>query len=106
MIGVVINTGTALLFVRGRDHDLNLRGAYLHMAADALAFAGRRRGRPDHLGDRLQWVDPVTSLIIAAVILVSTWGLLRGILAVGDAGRSLSHLPRMKWNVISRSFRV
>ena len=40
MIGVVINTGTALLFVRGRDRDLNLRGAYLHMAADALLSLG------------------------------------------------------------------
>lgn len=77
MIGVVINTGTALLFVRGRDHDLNLRGAYLHMAADALLSLGVVVAGLIIWATGYQWVDPVTSLIIAAVILFSTWGLLR-----------------------------
>jgi cobalt-zinc-cadmium efflux system protein len=77
MVGVIVNTLTALLFMRGRNDDLNIRGAYLHMAADALlslgvALAGIVIWATDWL-----WVDPVTSLIIAAVILVSTWGLLR-----------------------------
>jgi cobalt-zinc-cadmium efflux system protein len=77
MIGVVINTGTALLFVRGRDRDLNLRGAYLHMAADALLSLGVVLAGVIIWVTGLQWIDPVTSLIIAAVILVSTWGLLK-----------------------------
>ncbi len=76
-IGVVINTGTALLFVRGRDRDLNLRGAYLHMAADALLSLGVAVAGVIIWVTGLQWVDPVTSLIIAAVILIGTWGLLR-----------------------------
>lgn len=75
-VGIVINTATALLFAGGRG-DLNVRGAYLHMAADAgvslgVVLAG--------LAIRLTgaaWVDPVTSLAVAAVILVATWGLLR-----------------------------
>ena len=77
MIGVVINTGTASLFVRGRDRDLNLHGAYLHMAADALLSLGVVLAGVIIWVTGLQWIDPVTSLIIAAVILVSTWGLLK-----------------------------
>ncbi len=75
-VGVVINTATALLFVRGRKHDLNLRGAYLHMAADALLSLGVVVAGIMIWLTGLEWIDPVTSLIIAAVILFSTWGLL------------------------------
>ena len=63
-IGIVINTATALLFMRGRESDLNIRGAFLHMAADALVSAGV-----------VKWLDPVVSLGIAAVILWGTWDL-------------------------------
>ena len=76
-IGVVINTITALLFVSGQKEDLNIRGAYLHMAADAgvslgVVFAGA-------ISMYTGWllVDPITSLIIVAIIFVGTWSLLR-----------------------------
>jgi cobalt-zinc-cadmium efflux system protein len=76
-IGVVINTATALFFVSGKDHDLNIRGAFLHMAADAGISLGVVVSGLLILGFGLSWVDPVISLVIAAVIFLSTWGLLR-----------------------------
>ena len=77
LIGVVINTGTAMLFMRGRHSDLNIRGAYLHMAADALLSLGVVVAGAIIISTGWQWVDPVTSLVIAAVIFIGTWGLLR-----------------------------
>jgi len=76
-LGVVINAATALLFLSGREKDLNIRGAFLHMAADAVVSLGvvvagfvmARTGWP--------WVDPVVSLAIAVVIVWGTWSLLR-----------------------------
>lgn len=76
-IGVVINTATALFFVSGKDHDLNIRGAFLHMAADAAVSLGVVVSGALILFYGLNWVDPVISLVIAAVIFLSTWGLLR-----------------------------
>lgn len=77
MVGVIINTGTALLFVRGRNSDLNIRGAYLHMAADALLSFGVVVAGLVIMWTQWWWVDPVSSLVIAAVIFMGTWGLLR-----------------------------
>ena len=76
-IGVVINTLTALLFLRGQ-HDLNVRGAFLHMIADAAVSAAVvvSAGLMLLTGG-LQWLDPVLSLVIVAVILSGAWGLLR-----------------------------
>ncbi|WP_246146343.1 cation diffusion facilitator family transporter [Rubripirellula lacrimiformis] len=65
-----------MLFIRGRDHDLNLRGAYLHMAADALLSLGVAIAGAVILWTDWAWVDPLTSLIIAVVILLATWSLL------------------------------
>ncbi|MDA8697307.1 cation diffusion facilitator family transporter [Rhodopirellula sp.] len=77
LIGVVINTGTALLFARGRKTDLNLRGAYLHMAADALLSLGVViAGVIIHYTGYL-WIDPMISLVIATVIFAGTWNLFR-----------------------------
>ena len=76
-IGVVINTATALFFIGGKDHDLNIRGAFLHMAADAGISLGVVVSGALILMFGLNWVDPVISLAIAAVIFLSTWGLLR-----------------------------
>lgn len=76
-IGVVINTVTALLFVRGKDDDLNIRGAFLHMAADAVVSLGVVASGALILFYGMNWIDPVISLVIAAVIFLSTWGLLR-----------------------------
>ncbi len=76
-IGIVINTATALLFMRGGERDLNIRGAFLHMAADALVSAGVVMAGALTLWMGWVWLDPVVSLAIAAVILWGTWSLLR-----------------------------
>mgnify|MGYP001125621846 FL=1 len=76
-IGVVINTATALLFLSGKDSDLNIRGAFLHMAADAAVSLGVVASGALILFFGFGWIDPLISLVIAAVIFLSTWGLLR-----------------------------
>jgi cobalt-zinc-cadmium efflux system protein len=76
-VGVVINAVTAWLFVSGKDHDLNIRGAYLHMAADALVSLGVVVSGFVIWQFGLIWFDPLSSLVIAAVIFWSTWSLLR-----------------------------
>jgi cobalt-zinc-cadmium efflux system protein len=76
-IGIVVNTATALLFMRGRHDDLNIRGAFLHMAADAAVSAGVVIAGWLIAVTGKTWIDPVTSLVIVVVIAVGTWGLLR-----------------------------
>lgn len=76
-IGIVVNTATALLFMRGRAHDLNIRGAFTHMAADALVSAGVVVAGALTLWQGWGWLDPVVSLAIALVILLGTWGLFK-----------------------------
>lgn len=73
-IGVVINTVTALLFMR-RSDDLNIRGAFLHMAADALVSVGVVVSGALALWFSWGWLDPVVSLVIALLIVWGTWGL-------------------------------
>lgn len=75
-IGIVINGVTALLFMRGGS-DINLRGAFLHMAADALVSAGVVVAGLLTLTMGWGWIDPVASLVIALVIVIGTWGLFR-----------------------------
>ena len=76
-IGIVVNTVTALMFMRGRDTDLNIRGAFLHMAADALVSVGVVVAGGLALWFGWNWLDPVVSLLIAAVIVLGTWSLFR-----------------------------
>ena len=76
-IGVLINGATALLFAAGRDRDLNIRGAFLHMAADAGISLGVVLSALAILATGWLWLDPATSLVIVAVIAVGTWSLLR-----------------------------
>jgi len=74
-IGIVINTITALLFLRGMKHDLNIKGAFLHMAADAAVSAGVVvAGLLISITGKF-WIDPLTSFIIITIILWSTWRL-------------------------------
>ena len=75
--GIVINTATAMLFMRGRDSDLNIRGAFLHMAADALVSAGVVVAGGLAFVFGWAWLDPVVSLVIAAIIVAGTWSLFR-----------------------------
>jgi cobalt-zinc-cadmium efflux system protein len=76
-VGIIVNGITALLFLRGRETDLNIRGAFLHMAVDALVSVGVVVAAV--LIQLTGWlrIDPVTSLAIAAVIAIGTWELLR-----------------------------
>lgn len=76
-VGFLINTGTALLFWKGRKSDLNVRGAFLHMAADAGVSLGVVLAGGLIAWTGWTWLDPVVTLVIAGLILVSTWGLLR-----------------------------
>jgi cobalt-zinc-cadmium efflux system protein len=103
-IGIVINGLTAWLFARGRKGDINIRGAYLHMAADAavsagVVVAGLLIGLTGWL-----WLDPVTSLAIVAVIFFGTWSLLKDSVAMSldrvpdgivpaEVTRALTELP-------------
>jgi len=76
-IGVLINGATALLFMKGRAHDLNIKGAFLHMAADAGVSAGVIiAGLAINLTGA-QWIDPIVSLLIVIVVAIGTCGLLR-----------------------------
>ncbi len=88
-IGIVINGFTAWLFMGGRDTDINIRGAYLHMVADALVSVGVVIGGVIIMFTGLLWIDPAVSLIIVAVIVWGTWGLLRESTAM-----SLAAVPR------------
>jgi cobalt-zinc-cadmium efflux system protein len=75
--GVAINGATALLFLGGRKTDLNIRGAFLHMAADAAVSLGVVLAGLAMLATGWTWIDPAAGLAIAAAIVVSTWSLLR-----------------------------
>jgi cobalt-zinc-cadmium efflux system protein len=88
-IGVLINGATALLFVKGRKRDLNIKGAFLHMAADAGVSAGVIvAGLAINLTGA-QWIDPTVSLLIVVVIAIGTGGLLRD-----SVNLSLDAVPR------------
>jgi cobalt-zinc-cadmium efflux system protein len=76
-LGILVNGATALLFMRGRHGDLNIRGAFLHMAADAAVSLGVVVAAGVIMWTGWQWVDPAISLCIAAVVLASGWGLAR-----------------------------
>lgn len=75
-IGFFINLGTALLFMANRKHDLNARGAWLHMIADAAVSLGVVVAGGLMLVTGFDWIDPLVGLLIVAVILWGTWGLL------------------------------
>src|SRR6476469_8363286 len=76
-IGIVINAATALLFVSGHKHDLNIRAAFLHMVADAIVSLGVVLAGLAILATRWFWLDPAFSLVVSAVIIASTWQLLK-----------------------------
>jgi len=98
-LGVLINGATAMLFMRGSHSDLNVRGAFLHMAADAGvslavvvgAFAMARTG--------MLWIDPALSLVIGGVIVLGTWSLLRDSadLAMDAAPRGIDVEEVRRW---------
>ena len=84
--GIVINTATALLFVAGRKHDINMRGAFIHMAGDALVSVGVVGAGFAITLTGMSWIDPATSLVIVAVIGISSWRLFRDSMKLGLLG--------------------
>ena len=84
-IGIVVNGVTAWLFASGQKDDINLRGAFLHMASDALVSAGVVAAGFVILATGWLWLDPLTSLAVNLVIVWGTWGLLRDALGMSMA---------------------
>src|SRR5262249_56630993 len=81
-VGIVINGATAWLFASGRKGDLNIRGAFLHMVADAAVSAGVVVAAAVILLTGWLWLDPLPSLVVVGLIVLGTWGLLRDSLAM------------------------
>lgn len=77
VVGILVNGISAWLFARGRTGDLNVRGAYLHMLADAAVSLGVAAAGLAVALTGWHWIDPVVSLVVVAVIVAGTWGLLR-----------------------------
>ncbi len=88
-IGIVINLATAMLFAGGRRGDINIRGAYLHMASDAAVSAGVLVAGLIIWRTGIGWIDPAISLVIVVLIFWQTWGLLRESIEM-----SLAAVPR------------
>ena len=76
-IGIAINTGTALLFLRARKNDLNAKGAFLHMAADAAVSGAVVLGAAGILLTGWDWLDPAVAIAVSLLIAGTAWGLLR-----------------------------
>lgn len=76
-IGVVVNGASAVLFAKGRKKDANLRGAFLHLAADAAVSLGVVVAGAVILRTGWMWIDPAVSIVVSVVILMGTWGLLK-----------------------------
>lgn len=95
-IGIVINFSTALFFLRNKEKDINVKSAYLHLLADGLVSAGLVVGGIVIYYTRLYWLDAVFSLVIAAIILFSTWKLMKESLRLSlDGVPSAIHLEEV-----------
>jgi len=78
LIGTLLNALAAMLFMKGRAHDLNIRSAFAHLAADAVLSLGVAVAGAVVLYTGWMWVDPAMSIVLAVSILVGTWSLMRG----------------------------
>jgi cobalt-zinc-cadmium efflux system protein len=76
-IGIVINAVTALLFFRNKESDLNIKGAFLHLLSDAVVSAALVVGGIIIIYTKWYWIDPMLGILVAVVIVFSTWSLLR-----------------------------
>lgn len=97
--GIAVNAATAMLFFRGAKDDLNIRGAYLHMVADAAVSLGVVLAALAIAASGWLWLDPAMSIVIAAVIAWGTWGLLTEStqLAMDGVPRSVDHAAVETW---------
>jgi cobalt-zinc-cadmium efflux system protein len=99
-IGIIINTISALMFFRDKEKDLNVKGAYLHLALDALVSAGVVIAGLIITFTGFKWIDPLISLLIMGVIIYSTWGLLKESLKLSlDAVPSNVDLEKIKTEI-------
>ncbi|WP_397417214.1 cation diffusion facilitator family transporter [Phenylobacterium sp.] len=98
-LGIVINTATALMFLKSQHSDLNARGAFLHMAADAGVSLAVVLGALLMSVTGFLWIDPALSIVVALVIVIGTWGLLRDSfdLAVDAAPRRIDVADVRRW---------
>ncbi len=85
-IGIVINALSAFLFFKDKEHDLNVKGAYLHLLSDALVSLGTVVAGFIIIGTGWYWIDPAVSLVIIVVVVYSTWDLLRSSLRLSMDG--------------------
>ena len=92
-VGVVINGATALMFMSGRKNDLNVRGAFMHMASDAFVALGVVVTGGLILFTKWPWLDPAISLVISGVIVWGTWSLMRESLNLALAGVPAGVIP-------------
>ncbi len=76
-IGIIVNTVTALMFLKGKEKDLNQKSAYLHLLSDAVVSLGIAIGGIIIFYTKLYWIDSLLSVIVVAFILISTWKLLK-----------------------------
>ena len=98
-VGIFVNGGTALLFASGKS-DLNVKSAFMHMAADAVVTAGVVAAGIVIWLTHWEWLDPAVSLVVSVVIIVGTWGLLKSAIGLAlaavpegvDAAAVRSHL--------------
>lgn len=96
-VGIIINTVSALLFFRNKEKDLNVKSAYLHLATDALVSAGVVIAGLIIALTGLLWIDPLISLVIMAILVYSTWSLLRESLWLSlDAVPENIHIEKIK----------
>jgi cobalt-zinc-cadmium efflux system protein len=85
-IGIAVNAVSALMFFRNRESDINVKAAFLHLASDALVSLGLVLGGIIIYYTHLYWIDPLLSIIICIVIIISTWNLLRNSLRLSLDG--------------------
>lgn len=96
-IGIVINVVTALMFLRDKDKDMNIKSAYLHLMSDAIVSLGLVIGGIIIYYTHWFWIDSILSVVIAVVILLSTWGLLKNSLRLSLDGVPESiHIDELK----------
>jgi len=100
-IGIFINAGSAFMFFRNKDKDINVKTAFLHLVSDALVSSGLVAGGIIIYYTHLYWVDPLLSIVICFVIIISTWSLLKDSIRLSlDAVPSNVDMKKVKEEVI------
>ena len=99
LLGIAVNGGSAVLFMRGRGSDLNIRAQFLHLAGDTVVSAGVVIAALLIRWSGLVWLDPVASLLVAVAITMSTWGVLREAidLSLDAVPEQVAHKDVMDW---------